>query len=686
MKFKKIAALLLASSMLSAALTACNTNSSGNSSTTPAGNTNETTAGNSTNTDTPNTSDGYGLTETIEDGAILHCFSWSFKAITESMEDIAMAGFSAIQTSPVNLCYDGGDAGMDLFGAGKWYYHYQPIDWTIGNYQLGTKDEFKEMCETAESYGIKVIVDVVPNHTTKNESAISEDFINAVGGKDKLYHSNGLTEIGNYGDRGQCTLQAMAGLYDVNTENPEFQEYFIDFLNECIECGADGFRYDTAKHIGLPDDPQDDSSLPNNFWERVTTEINNADAIFNYGEVLQGDGERIKDYISAIGATTASSYGQYIRNSLTAKSLKVANLTDLRVGGSTDVVTWVESHDNYTETNGTAASISNEQIIIGWSVIAARAEGTPLFFARPYGATKDNMWGTFNKIGMAGDNLYKNPTVVAVNRFRNAMVGEGEKLYNAEGNNAILFIERGTKGLVIVNYSSKDFDLSQSVALANGSYTNRVDNNTVYTVADGTITGTVPAGSVIVLCNDGYCNLSAPSVKVADNTNGSIMGSSVDVTLNTSNTTKATYSINGGAEVEFKDGDTVTLGADIKPLETVTLTLRGSNDDADTCITYIFKKLESVSSETVVSFKKPDSWGDTVYAYVYDETSYSSVKKNAEWPGVPMTDNGDGTYSYSFTEEWIAPLVIFNDGAGNQSTGQMEPGAAVEPGKLYTVD
>lgn len=345
MKFKKIAALLLASSMLSAALTACNTNSSGNSSTTPEGNTNETTAGNSTNTDTPNTSDGYGLTETIEDGAILHCFSWSFKAITESMEDIAMAGFSAIQTSPVNLCYDGGDAGMDLFGAGKWYYHYQPIDWTIGNYQLGTKDEFKEMCETAESYGIKVIVDVVPNHTTKNESAISEDFINAVGGKDKLYHSNGLTEIGNYGDRGQCTLQAMAGLYDVNTENPEFQEYFIDFLNECIECGADGFRYDTAKHIGLPDDPQDDSSLPNNFWERVTTEINNADAIFNYGEVLQGDGERIKDYISAIGATTASSYGQYIRNSLTAKSLKVANLTDLRVGGSTDVVTWVESQD-----------------------------------------------------------------------------------------------------------------------------------------------------------------------------------------------------------------------------------------------------------------------------------------------------------------------------------------------------
>jgi hypothetical protein len=49
-----------------------------------------------------------------------------------------------------------------------------------------------------------------------------------------------------------------------------------------------------------------------------------------------------------------------------------------------------------------------------------------------------------------------------------------------------------------------------------------------------------------------------------------------------------------------------------------------------------------------------------------------------------MTDNGDGTYSYTFTADWVAPLVIFNDGK-NQSNGAMEPGAAVVPGKLYTV-
>ena len=49
---------------------------------------------------------------------------------------------------------------------GKWYYHYQPIAWKIGNYQLGTREEFKAMCEEAEKYGISVIVDVLPNHTS----------------------------------------------------------------------------------------------------------------------------------------------------------------------------------------------------------------------------------------------------------------------------------------------------------------------------------------------------------------------------------------------------------------------------------------------------------------------------------------------------------------------------------------
>ena len=83
--------------------------------------------------------------ESTKNGAILHCWCWSFKTAEENMKDIAEAGFTAVQFSPVNTCLEGDYGGLDLLGAdltGKWYYHYQPTDWKIGNYQLGTRDEF----------------------------------------------------------------------------------------------------------------------------------------------------------------------------------------------------------------------------------------------------------------------------------------------------------------------------------------------------------------------------------------------------------------------------------------------------------------------------------------------------------------------------------------------------------------
>lgn len=686
MKSKKIAAFLLALATVASTFSGCATNTT----TAPSTGTNETTAATGDNTETPNISnvpEGYGLAQNVADGAILHCFAWSFKTITESMEDIATAGFSGIQTSPVNICHDGGDAGMDLFGSGKWYYHYQPIGWTIGNYQLGTRDEFIEMCNTAEEYGIKVIVDVVPNHTTKSVEALTDDFKAAVGGEDKLYHKNGLVDISNYSDRAQCTLQAMAGLYDINTENPAFQDYFITFLNDCISCGADGFRYDTAKHIGLADDPQDDPNLPNNFWERVTTEINNADSIFNYGEVLQGDGDRIGSYIDVIGAATASSYGANIRSAIITKNLRASKITDLCTGGKTDVVTWVESHDNYTEDNGTVKNITDTHIIIGWSIIAARAEGTPLFFSRPYNSSKDSMWGSFNKIGMAGDDLYKDPTIVAVNRFRNAMIGEPENIFNVDEYIGAAFIERGERGLVIINAASSEYTFTTQTALKDGVYVNRVDNTTVYKVTNGTIEGSVPSNSVVVLCNDGFADVApAAVVKVADDVTSSIIGDSVEVKLEAVNAATSTYSIDGGKEVAYSDGDVITIGADIDVLETTVLTLRGTNAEGNsTCMSYIFKKIECTTEGTVISFKKPADWGEIIYAYVYDESSSSTTKENASWPGAPMTDNGDGTFSYTFTDDWIAPLVIFNDNK-NQSNAPMEPGHAVVADKLYELN
>ena len=222
--------------------------------------------------------------------------------------------------------------------------------------------------------------------------------------------------------------------------------------------------------------------------------------------------------------------------------------------------------------------------------------------------------------------------------------------------------------------------------LADGKYCDRVDKETEYTVEGGKISAKLTGKSAVVLYNDNYVELGTiPVVKVADDTLMNFEDDSIEVTLNAENVKSAEYTLGNGAAKTYKDGDKITIGKDLESGDTVNLTLEGTSEDGNTTVmTYVFTKKSGTKKGTVVYFTKPDSWKDTVYAYVYDETSSSQVKNNAEWPGVEMKSEGDGKYSYTFDEDWSAPLIIFTDGE-KQSNGEMEPGAEVIPDNVYEV-
>ena len=625
----------------------------------------------------------------VQDGAILQAFSWDFNTIKASMADIAAAGFSAVQTSPINECLKGEGGGMELYGDGKWYYHYQPTDFKIGNYQLGTRDEFKAMCDEAHKYGIKVLVDVIANHTTTTLSAVSNDLIKAGGGSlETLYHKGNAKDISDYSDRLQCTTYKMGGLPDINTERPSYQEYFLKFINDCIACGADGFRHDTAKHIGLPDDPKEDDGFKNNFWERVTKDIDKADDMFIYGEVLQGGNDRIEDYIKEIGRTTASVYGSKIRAALVNKIIDTSSVEEYWIGDEDlNIVTWVESHDNYIN-DKTFAQLSDDDVINGWAIITARKDGTPLFFSRPYCSSAENEWG-MNRIGAQGSDIYKDSRVRAVNFFRTAMKGESEELVNPEGNSEALIIERGKKGAVIVNISEKALKTGFKINLPDGEYTDRVDGKTVYKVKDGKLTAEkdISPGSVTVLYNEGYVNYAAcADTGVADDTVFLSDGDKIKVRLTAENAAKAEYSIDGAKAVGFKNGDTVTIS---KPEKGEVAKLELTAENAQGVKTYeraefTFRSSYTVKKGAKVYFEKPGDWDDTVYAYVYNVDD----DENDVWPGEEMTKESGGKYSYTFDDDWDSPLIIFNDGDASDSVQYPEAGAKgleVEENKTYKI-
>ncbi len=586
----------------------------------------------------------------MKDGTILHAWCWSFNSIKENMAAIKEAGYTSVQTSPINAVVVGN--GGDKKFTEQWYYHYQPTAYTIGNYQLGTEAEFIEMNRVAEQYGIKIIVDAVLNHTTSDYNAISSE----VKSIPKWTHGNTLIE--NWGSRWDVTQNALLQLWEWNTQNPEVQQYLLKFLKNAVADGADGFRYDAAKHIELP------GEYPNEFGSNFWNVILNNGSEFQYGEVLQDNISRDADYANLM-SITASQYGHSIREILRNRNANAGNLGNYQAGvDPSKLVLWVESHDTYangkTDSESESAWMSDEDLKLGWAMITARAKGTPLFFSRPVGGGNGKRFPEITKIGDAGSNLYKDPTIVAVNKFHNAMVGQSEYIRNPNGDTSVAMIERGTQGAVIANLSDSEKSLNTETKLANGTYTDQISGKT-YTVSNGRLSGSIARRSVLVLTKGkSQASLSIQGYQEGSHT---FLTDTLNLTLQTSNTSEATYSVNNGAPIKFENGKVITIGSQVQFGETVTVTLSAKNAKGETVQSvYRFTK-EDPNANTTIRFENPDKWTD-VFVYMYNA---KGDKLLGAWPGTKMEKDGTGllaiTLPISYETDGVKVLFSNNKGA-----------------------
>ena len=589
----------------------------------------------------------------MKDGTVLHAWCWSFNAIKENMAAIKEAGYTSVQTSPINAVVVGN--GGDKKFTNQWYYHYQPTAYTIGNYQLGTEAEFIEMNRVAEQYGIKIIVDAVLNHTTSDYSKVSSEI------KSINNWTHGADRISNWNSREEVTQKSLLGLWELNTQNPEVQQYLLKFLKNAVSDGADGFRYDAAKHIELP------GEYPNQYGSNFWNVILNNGSEFQYGEVLQDNISRDADYANLM-SITASQYGHSIREILRNRNANAGNLGNYRAGvDPSKLVLWVESHDTYangnTDSESESAWMSDEDLKLGWAMITARAKGTPLFFSRPVGGGNGVRFPEQTKVGDAGSNLYKDPTIVAVNKFHNAMVGQSEYIRNPNGDTNVAMIERGTQGAVIANLSDSEKSLNTETKLANGTYKDQISGKT-YTVSNGRLSGSIARRSVLVLTKgESFDDLASLSVQGYQEGIHTFLKDTLNLTLQTSNTSEATYSVNNGAPIKFENGKVITIGSQVQFGETVTVTLSAKNAKGETVQSvYRFTK-EDPNANTTIRFENPDKWTE-VFVYMYNA---KGEKLLGAWPGTKMEKDGTGllaiTLPISYETDGVKVLFSNNKGA-----------------------
>ena len=637
-----------------------------------------------------------GLAKEMNYGAILHAWMWSANTIKAHMDEIADAGYTSIQTVPMSTI-KGPEHGMVF--TENWYYVYQPSGTGIGNKVIGTEAEIKAMTEEAHKHGIRVIADAVINHFTSDWNAVESGWKNS-----NNFHSDwgncGASGPGsirgdaiNYSNRWQVTQCHLLGLLDLNTQSQSVANGMKDYLVRAVAAGIDGFRYDAAKHIELPNEfdqysPYYDTILPNG-------------AQYQYGEVLQGDSglnapaypALFDKYSTNGGGNTGSKYGGLMRAVVQDKNLDAGRVGSLQGDGvrNNQLVTWVESHDTYANTNEYSSQLSAWQIRMGWGIVGSRAGGAPLFFNRPVGSGGSNpRFAERSSLGDAGDDEWKHPEVANVNKFRNAMEGNAEYLRNCQGNNCLM-IERyktdgnsNNDGVTVVNMDGDKNLAGMDTMLDDGEYVDQVYGGKLTVSGKKITSGSVQSGKVHVFYNASNSPRASLSVTGAK----SFKTDTTQVTLNARNVNNARYTTSEGDSGSFTDGQKITIGAKSAVNTQITVKLTGTDADGNQVTaseTFTKKDPNAVVSYTAYA-KKPAAW-NKIYAYVYvdNNAAAGNVIQNAAWPGELMTaESGacDGTADqvYEIPEDIIdqagdGPIrVIFNNGGAGEIAGNKFPG------------
>ncbi len=630
---------------------------------------------NAANVETATVSASTGPQANIQGSVILHCFNWSYNSIKNNLQAIKDAGYTAVQTSPVQSPKDYNSGWRDQ--GGQWWKLYQPLDFTISNNTwLGTKSDLKALCDAAESMGIKVVVDVVANHVANSNTGGGYGNINSgVASNLKradFYHD--YHDWANDGSRYSMTMGHI-GMPDLNTGHGDVQNIVKGFLIDCINQGVDGFRFDAAKHIELPTDDGNRSD----FWPTVIngSQASTQNQIFYYGEILNGCGTDINNFTKYMSITDNYTGDSILVAANNRNASGLANSNYAKGAAPNKNVLWVESHDTHMGESGSAGmgctkDVSDDTVIRAWAMVGSRAESTSLFFARP----------AFNMGDASSNTTYKSKPVAEVNKFKNYFAGQTEYV-SSEG--SIAYNERGNSGVVLVNANGGSCSVNVTAKkMANGTYKDAVSGST-FTVSNGRISGNIGNTGVAVVYNPSNDGPVIPPTQPTQPTQPTVPPTEAkkylvgDVDLDTEITIIDTTAIQLYLSKNLELNDDELLAADIdlndevNIIDTTYIQLYLANKDIDG--SYCGQYLSGGS--IVVPGPDPTVPVDGNYIYFMNSSNWSTVKayywsdsnsQMIEWPGKDMESVGNNVYRIEIPE--TATKIIFNNG-GNEQTNDI---------------
>jgi len=256
----------------------------------------------------------------------------------DGLPRIKNLGFSAIWITPLfkQNFVQGGSAA---------YHGYWINDFTTIDPHWGTNAQFKSFVDCAHRLGMKVIIDIVMNHTgdviyygdgyygfrnaPSNAATIpswgtnikSPSWLNDISN----YHNQG--NVNDWGNPDQYKNGDFFGLDDIKTEKDVVINGFADVYSKWVnDFGVDGFRIDTAKHV---DDQYFSKWWPKVVTQTTTTMVSKNQSLFAFGEYYDSNGTNLGNYMRKYGLPSVLDFAFQSRAVSYAAGGSSSNLSDV---------------------------------------------------------------------------------------------------------------------------------------------------------------------------------------------------------------------------------------------------------------------------------------------------------------------------------------------------------------------
>ncbi len=353
-----------------------------------------------------------------------------FNGITARLDDLKSLGVNILWLMPIHPI--GQEKKKGTIGS-----PYAVRDYYGINPDYGTKEDFKKLITEAHRRGMKVIIDIVANHTSWDNVMMKNPEFYERDANGKITYPHDWSDVA-----------------ELNYGSPELRRYMTDMLKYWIrDFDLDGFRCDVAEEV------------PTDFWEAARAELDKIKPDI----VMLAEGHKPELLLKAFDFDYSWPLHSALTNVLQGRS----RATELREEWEKESKSWPRNslHLRFSDNHDERRAIARfgEPAALAASAMMFTLDGVPLLYngMEVGDTTESGAPALFEKLPVFWPIAVRRPEfprfykqVMALRRSSNALrLGSVEWLRNSDESRVVTYLRRtpDEEILVAVNFSSRPF-------------------------------------------------------------------------------------------------------------------------------------------------------------------------------------------------------------------------------------